>query len=93
MTGATLYANDIMAITGYGRCVRLRSVTKFGQLQAVNAYAPKTRVYDIRGDLLYADEQPYMDFAMPAFVGAYDDWKINPVLVENIKKWMEKNND
>ena len=90
MNNPIIYTNGIMSIPEHGRAVRVRSLTKTGRIQGVNTHARKTRVYDIRGELLYADKQPYIDIDEPAYVGKDTNWRINPTLVKIIQDWLKK---
>ena len=84
----TIYSNNRINIKGLGNVARIKGLTSGGHEQNVSPVHKRVRVYDLRGDLQYADRQPFKDFALPAYVGGPSDWKTNQELADQIKEWL-----
>ena len=84
----TIYSNNCINIKGLGNVSRIKGLTSKGQEQNISPVHQRVRVYDLRGNLQYADEQPFRDFELPAYVGGPVNWETNKELADQIKDWL-----
>ncbi len=81
----TIYSNNTITVTGAINTLRIKAVTSGGYEQNLTSHA-QTRVRVYNYNRVYGDNQPFVDYNMPAYIKSGGSDIANPELAELIAR-------